>query len=145
MRLVIDPGVLVSALISPLGPPAELWQAIRAGRAQLVASPRLLSELAGVLEREKFRRYVELDEVHRFVAEVSDLADSRSDPDPGAPITRDPDDDFLVALAQVARVDAIVSGDGDLTEMTDLDPPVLTPRQVLEGLERKRPGEPSGC
>ncbi|MGH9267963.1 MAG: PIN domain-containing protein [Acidimicrobiales bacterium] len=50
MRLVVDPGVLVSALITPLGPPAQLWQAVRAGRVQLIVSPRLLAELAGVLE-----------------------------------------------------------------------------------------------
>jgi putative PIN family toxin of toxin-antitoxin system len=54
-RVVIDPAVLVSALISPLGNPAVLWQAVRDERLELITSPRLLAELAGVLQRQKFR------------------------------------------------------------------------------------------
>lgn len=50
--------------------------------------------------------------------------------------TRDPDDDYLVVLARAAGTEAIVSGDGDLTDQSDLDPPVLTPREVLERLAR---------
>lgn len=136
MRLVVDPGVLVSALISPLGPPAQLWQAVRAGRVQLIVSPRLLAELAGVLEREKFRSYVSPQEARQFVSEVADLADAHADPEVAPKATRDPDDDYLVALARAAGTEGIVSGDADLTGEGDLDPPVLTPRQVLDRLSR---------
>jgi putative PIN family toxin of toxin-antitoxin system len=90
VRLVVDPGVLVSALITPLGPPAQLWQAARAGRVQLIVSPRLLAELAGVLEREKFRPYVSLEEARQFVAEVTELADAHTDPEAAPKATRDP-------------------------------------------------------
>ena len=134
MRLVVDPGVLVSALISPLGPPAQLWQAVRAGRVQLIVSPRLLAELAGVLEREKFRSYVSLEEARQFVSEVTDLADAYADLEVAPKATRDPDDDYLLALAGAAGTEAIVSGDADLTDEGGLDPPVLTPRQVLDRL-----------
>lgn len=49
-------------------------------------------------------------------------------------VSRDPDDDYLVALARAAAVDALVSGDKDLTslQLDDLD--ILTPRQLLENL-----------
>jgi predicted nucleic acid-binding protein len=42
-RLVVDPGVLVSALITPLGPPAEILRAIADGRVTLVVCPHLLA------------------------------------------------------------------------------------------------------
>lgn len=52
------------------------------------------------------------------------------DPDPVPPVTRDPDDDFIVALARLHHVDAIVSGDLDLREGDFDNPPVWTPRQA---------------
>jgi uncharacterized protein len=103
---------------------------------QLIVSPRLLAELAGVLERDKFRPYVTLDEARQFVSEVIDLADACEDPEAIPPVTRDPKDDYLVALAKAARTEAIVSGDADLTDQEDLDPPVLTPSEVLERLAK---------
>jgi putative PIN family toxin of toxin-antitoxin system len=109
---------------------------VRAGTVQLIVSPRLLAELAGVLEREKFRRYVSLEEARQFVSEVTDLADAHADPEVAPKATRDPDDDYLVALARAAGTEAIVSGDADLTDQSDLDPPVLTAREVLDRLAR---------
>lgn len=49
-------------------------------------------------------------------------------------MSRDPDDDYLIALARTARADALVSGDADLTDLDLTDLPVLTPRQFLEDL-----------
>jgi hypothetical protein len=48
---------------------------------------------------------------------------------------RDPDDAYLLTLAQSAKADCLVSGDGDLTSLEDLDPPVLTPAEFLANLE----------
>ena len=56
-RVVVDPGVLVSALITPSGPPAQIVRAIREERLRIVVCPHLLAELLGVLQREKFRGY----------------------------------------------------------------------------------------
>ncbi len=69
-RVVLDPGVLVSALITPQGSPAKLWQAVVQERLEIAVCPRLLAELAGVLERAKFRPYVTMQEAQAFVAEV---------------------------------------------------------------------------
>jgi predicted nucleic acid-binding protein len=51
-------------------------------------------------------------------------------PDPvDAPrVVRDPDDDYVVALAKDAGAEPIVSGDRDLLDEPRLDPPVLDPR-----------------
>jgi predicted nucleic acid-binding protein len=58
--------------------------------------------------------------------------------DPGeveAGLTRDPDDDYLVALARAGGADVLVSGDPHITGIAGLEPPVLTPRELLEILE----------
>ena len=53
-RLIVDPNVLVAALISGSGPPAQLLDAARNGRAAIVASPPLFAELDRVWRREEF-------------------------------------------------------------------------------------------
>lgn len=91
-RLVVDPGVLISAIISPLGPSADLLRAIRSDQITLVASPKLLDELRAVLAREKFRRYLSADEADEYVAGlrvVCELVDDRPirRPSPAMPRT----------------------------------------------------------
>ena len=127
-RVVLDPAVLVSALITPSGNPALLWQAVRDRRLALVTSPRLLGELAGVLARPKFRRYVTEEEAEEFVSEVARLGTAFPDSPEPERVSRDPSDDYLIALARSTASRAVVSGDRDLTELPDPDPPVLTGR-----------------
>lgn len=133
-RVVLDPAVLVSAVISPAGNPAVLWRAVRDQRIEIITSPQLLAELARVLARPKFRRYATVEEVEAFVAEVARYGISLPDPADPAPVSRDPNDDYLVALARSAAARAVVSGDHDLTEMADADPPVLTPAAAVAQL-----------
>jgi hypothetical protein len=49
MKAVVDPGVLVSALIAPKGTPAQLLDLLIQGRFEVIVSQRLLGELIGVL------------------------------------------------------------------------------------------------
>lgn len=131
-RVVLDPNVLVSALISPRGPSAQVLLELHAGAFELVVSPMLLEELDEVLRREKFRRYVtpeEVDEYLELVGLESTLIDD-ADPTP-EPLGDDPDDEYLIALARSARCVALVSGDAHLTDLRDRIP-VLTPREFLE-------------
>lgn len=87
-----------------------------------------------MLARDRFRTWVSMEQVEAYVAAIRDHAELADDPDEVTPVSRDPDDDYLVALARATRVDALESGDKDLTrlELDDLD--ILTPRQVLDRL-----------
>lgn len=135
-RAVLDPNVLVSALISSKGPSARLLLELRAGAFELVISPHLLAELEEVLHREKFRPYATEEEVNAYVDVLRDESIVVDDPDPASePIGEDPDDEYLIALARAARVDALVSGDPHLTRLRERIP-VLTPREFLNTLER---------
>jgi uncharacterized protein len=129
-RAVLDPGVLVSALISPAGAPAELVGEVRDGGLELVVSPLLLAELEDVLARVKFRRYVSLETVHDYVELLRRESVLAADPASPPPLRcSDPDDDYLVALAH-GQSAILVSGDRHLLDLADRAP-ILSPADLL--------------
>lgn len=128
-RAVLDPSVLVSALISPAGTPAWLLAEARDGGIQLVVSPLLLAELGGVLAREKFRRHVDLDTVDAYVRLLRRDGLHVADPETPPPLPcSDPDDDYLLALAY-AQSAILVTGDRHLLELADRAP-ILAPADL---------------
>ena len=130
-RAVLDPGVLVSALITPTGKPAKLLLTARAGSFELIVSPHLLDELEAVLRREKFRRYIDLDGVTAYLDLLRRDAQLAADPGTPPPIRcTDPDDDYLIALAH-SQSAALVSGDSDLLELAEEIPVVFSPADFL--------------
>jgi putative PIN family toxin of toxin-antitoxin system len=136
LRVVLDPGVLVSAVLGSTGPPAEVFDRWRDGEFDMVVSPALLGELEQVLLRPKFRHAALEDEVRTYVDALAREGVLVLDPEQIPAVTVDPDDDYFVALAMAAGADAIVSGDKDLTELADPPVTVLTPREFLRRLER---------
>ncbi|HEV7175475.1 MAG TPA: putative toxin-antitoxin system toxin component, PIN family [Solirubrobacteraceae bacterium] len=137
MRAVLDPNVLVSAAISPTGQPRQILTAWIEQRFELIASPALLDELADVLARPKFRRYITVAVATEFIDGLATDATIVADPPELPGVSPDPDDDYLVALARAAGADYLVSGDRHLLDLTDPNPPVLTPRQFLDLLDTK--------
>jgi len=130
-------------LLSPQGVCGQLLDALEARRWQVVVSPLLLDELSRVLLRPGLVKQlagrpgaaaVLLE--FRLLSRLVDLADMVEDPQDRPALLRDPDDDYLVALATAANADAIVSGDRDLTTATGLEVPVLPPRVFLDRLQQ---------
>lgn len=141
LRVVIDPGVLVSAALVPGGKPDQLLRAWQAGQFEMLVSLKLLSELDEVLARDRFRRYLSAEEASEFVAYLRAGATLCLDPEVTDPVTLDPDDDYLFALARKHRADCLVSGDGHLLNVENPDPPVLSPAALLARLAHG-PGRP---
>jgi hypothetical protein len=130
-RAVLDPSVLVSALISPSGSPAKLLAEARTGELELIVSPLLLAELEGVLRREKFRPYVDLDIAMDYVQYLQRETTVVSDPDGPPPVRcADPDDDYLISLAQSQNA-TLVSGDSHLLALADVAP-ICSPSSFLK-------------
>ena len=100
----------------------------------MLVSPRLLDELADVLSRSKFRRWLTEEEADAFLSSIRLLAEPVADPDSVLRVSPDPDDDYLVALGVAARADALVSGDRHLSGLI-LDPPVETSATFLSRLQ----------
>jgi putative PIN family toxin of toxin-antitoxin system len=134
-RAVIDPGVLISALLSPKGAPAAIVRALAERQYRLIVSPNLLHELQQVLLRRKFRKYCSVTEALNFVADLRSISDLVFDPVREGPLTPDPGDDYLIALVRVADADFLVSGDRGLLSMRESEPRLLTPREFVQKLQ----------
>jgi putative PIN family toxin of toxin-antitoxin system len=90
------------------------------------------------LARPKFRRFITTAVAAEFIHGLATDAVVVADPPEPPEVSPDPDDDYLIALARAAGADYLISGDRHLLDLTDPDPPVLTPRQFLDLLETRR-------
>lgn len=134
IRVVLDANVLVSAALArdSAAPSVRVFDALLDDRIEAVGCPTLLAEVASVLGRNRLRRYLSLHEAHRFVADLAGVMTLAADPpSPHPAVCRDPDDDYLIALARAARVEALVTGDRDLLELNDMGFAVITPRELV--------------
>jgi putative PIN family toxin of toxin-antitoxin system len=130
LRAVADVNVLVSAARSPNGLCGCLLDSAIAGRWRPIVSALLFQELEEVLARPKFRDVLGQEVIDRSLAGLLSIAEWAPDPvGTGVPETRDPDDEYLLALARSAKVDVLVSGDRDLTDLPTSKPPIETPTQ----------------
>ena len=118
-RVVLDTNVLVSALLWG-GNPFHLLQAARYGRIQLFSSAPLCQELEGVLGRAKFQNQLRdsglssqaLSHLYQGMVKMVE-----AHPLP-VPVSRDPQDDMVLACAVAAEADLIVTGDEDLLTLS---------------------------
>lgn len=108
--------MLVAAAISRQGSLALLLQMVAAGATVLVVSPLLMLELGEVSRRDKFRRWLSLEDVEEYLQAVALLSEQKPDPPSEglARVCRDPDDDYLVFLAEQVQATLLVSGDKGL-------------------------------
>ena len=129
--VVIDANVFVSAAIQR-GASHRIIESWLSGAAdfEVVMSPELLREIREVLTtRPRLRKWISLETATLFVDTIEMLVDLVDDPDDVQTETRDPNDDYLIALARTHEADVIVSGDKDLLEWEPQSPPVVTPAQ----------------
>lgn len=133
--MVVDPGVLVSGLISPNGAPARIFRFFADGAFDLIVSPGLLAELDEVVQRPHVESRLPRGDAQRLLAAIGREAVVVADPPLLRGVTPDPKDDYIVSLARTARADAIVSGDRHLTTLPGAEPRVLTPRAFVDLLD----------
>ena len=133
MRIVLDTNVLLSGLLWR-GPPHTILERVRDGQLTLLCSSALLTELIDVLQRPKFdlilsRSGISPQQVLTSLQELAEIIDTP--PLPG-PVSRDPDDDAVLALAVFGQSDMIVSGDEDLLSLHRYrELPIVPPAEAL--------------
>jgi uncharacterized protein len=137
--VVLDTNVLVSALLSPDSTPGQVVAAAFSLRFTLVTSERMLEELNLVLERPQLASRLQAEHVGVFLEAVRGVADLVEDPSDVPVVTRDRDDDYVVALAVASGADVIVSGDDDLLSATGVSVAIASPRHFLESLVANLP------
>jgi predicted nucleic acid-binding protein len=88
-------------------------------------------ELRAVLGREKFRRYIDLASVDKYVDRLKGDATVVADPKDRGPLrASDPADDYLIDLAFSQKA-IPVSGDKHLRALCGNGAPILAPRDLL--------------
>jgi putative PIN family toxin of toxin-antitoxin system len=134
VRIVADTNSVVFGLLWQ-GPPRQIIDAARAGTITLYTSVTLLAELAEVIGRDKFAQ-----RIRRAGLSVVGLVENYQrlavlvEPQPlPAPVSRDADDDHVLACALAAQVALIVSGDRDLLDLGAFNHMRILPaRQALD-------------
>ncbi len=133
MRVVLDTNVLVSGIFFG-GLPGQIIDAWTGGSIELVLTPKIFEEYKRICERlASSRRPLPYEPVLTAILGSGVLV--ADDPEAEG-ITVDPDDDKFMRCAR--RGDAVVvSGDSDLLDAAGWQGvEVLSPRRVLELLER---------
>ena len=131
MRIVFDTNTVISAaLLAHSIPCLAFRRALEIG--QVLLSPATLEELAEVLQRPRFNRYVTLAERDEFLEALIDRA-LFIEPREDIQVCRDPKDDKFLELAVSGSACCIVSGDGDLLGLNPFRGiEIVTPRIFLE-------------
>ena len=134
MRVVLDTNVLVAALLTHGTPPEEIYSAWRDKRFVLCSCERQLEELRSVTRRPFFRQRLAPGVAGRLVNDIHALI---CDPLPKVAASPDPDDDFLLATAQAAGAEYLVTGDksGLLALKKRGVTAIVTARTLLERLK----------
>lgn len=115
MRIVVDTNTAISGLLWQ-GQPRQIIDLVRARTHTLCVSLALLAELAEVIARPKFAQRIQAAGLSAaaLVQDYTRLAEIVEPAPLAAPVSRDPDDDVVLATALAARAVLIVSGDQDL-------------------------------
>jgi uncharacterized protein len=112
VRVILHTNILLSGLLSPHGIPARLIDAWLDRRFVPVSHTTQLEEFRAVSRRDKIRALVRPSEVGRLVNQMAALAEMPSRL-PQVQRSRDPRDDFLLALCEAGSADRLVTGDKD--------------------------------
>src|SRR5580765_3365538 len=140
MRVVLDTNILVSALIAPAGYPAAIYTAWESDRFALLTCAEHIKEVPATLPKPRIVALIEPYKAGRLINQIKKLAVNIVNL-PQVRRSADPDDDFLLALAEAGAADYLVTGDkcGLLTLKKHKRTQILTARQFAETiLERNR-------
>jgi putative PIN family toxin of toxin-antitoxin system len=135
-RLVVDASTLVSGVASRSGggAPWLILAALLDFEFEAIVCPKLIGEFKDALANRYFTERFSPDELAEVVANVEEAALEYDDPTEIDALLRDPDDDYLVALARETGAEAIVTGDRDLLDHPDLTPEPLDSRAACKML-----------
>ena len=128
MRVVPDTNVVVSAVLTPSGPPFEIINLASKGLIQLCVSDAVFDEYREVLGRPQFAKLRELSNLQ--LEEILKICKFVT-PSKRVKVSPDPDDDIFLECAEAAKAQYLITGNvrdfPDRWKYTS----VVTPRQFL--------------
>lgn len=133
-RLVVDASTLVSGVASRPGggAPWLLLAALLDFEFEAVTCPKLINEFRDALGNKYFQERFDPDDLAEIVARVEEAGVEHEDPKEIEALLRDPDDDYLVALARMTGAEKIITGDRDLLDHAGLVPQAIDARAACK-------------
>jgi putative PIN family toxin of toxin-antitoxin system len=142
MKIVLDTNVLVSGLLSPFGPCAEIVRMVSSGEVTLCLDARILSEYREVLRRPKFR--FDMDRV----AALLDYVEHRGRIAVSSPLRNslpDPGDEAFLEVALAGKAECLVTGNSSHFPLRlRQGVKVLSPRDFLAFSREERSARDEG-
>ena len=137
-RYVLDTNVIVSALLFPESVPGRAFFAART-LGDILLTGDAVNEIAVVLRRPKFDRYVLPEERDRFLATLIRQA-KFVQPTVSVRVCRDPTDDKWLELAVGGDAARVISGDADLLTLGSFRGiPIITPAAFIQSSAQQEP------
>jgi uncharacterized protein len=138
MKVVLDVGQYISAVIHQGGYPAQLLHAWEAQKFDLLLSPSILADIHRVLHypRIQKRHQWDTERIERFIQTLTtDTILTPAQLELGV-VKDDPDDNKIIVCAVEGNADYIVSSDIHLAKLgTYQGIPIVPPRQLVAQLE----------
>lgn len=138
MIVLLDTNIIISALLSSKGPPAEIIRRWQADEFGVVTSPALISELEQALGYPQVRKYLKLsqEEIEGFLKRFTTVASVVPPQVTLDMIEKDPADNRVLECALAGGAAYIVSGNHHLLELKEYRQVViLNPRSFLAALD----------
>lgn len=110
MRVVLDTGILIAALITADTPPDRVYQAWRKKRFTLITSAWQLGEFRRASRYERVKALLRPTEAGNLVNGLKHHAIVLTEL-PKVDLSRDPDDNPVLAMAIAGKADYLVTGD----------------------------------
>lgn len=135
MRIVLDTGILIAALITVDTPPDLIYKAWKRKRFDLFTSEWQLEEFRRVSRYPKLKPYIKPVEAGQMINSIRFSAQVYSTL-PEIDLCRDPDDNPILAIALESKADYLVTGDKrDLLSMQRIGlTPIITAAEFLANL-----------
>ena len=129
IRVVIDTNVIVSALLNPLGAPAQILLLVLSGTVEMCVSGPVYAEYEDVISRRRFQ----FDE--KTIAALLSAVRNHTlwvKPTGKVRVCSDPDDNIFLECAETAFANYLVTGNLKHFPISWEATDIVTPRQLIE-------------
>jgi putative PIN family toxin of toxin-antitoxin system len=131
-RVVLDTNIIVSALLQPLGPSAQIFLYALSGLIQMCVSGNIYAEYEEVISRPRLKR---TDDIIQSTLQVIREKGVWVRPTETVQACSDPDDNIFLECAQAAQADYLVTGNIKDFPTSWAGARIVTPRWLLDNLD----------